>query len=48
MDQTWDVYLELVTHGNHDLLDEKDDGVLDGAVGTPEILRGCVCGSYFY
>ena len=35
-----DVHLQLVAHGNHDLLNEQNDGILDGTGWTPELLWG--------
>ncbi len=40
MHQTRDVHFEFVTHGNHNLLNEENDSVLDRTVGAPELLVG--------
>ena len=33
------VHLQLITHGNHYLLNQQYDGVLDGAGWIPELLH---------
>ena len=38
LDERRDVHLQLLTHGQNDLLYQQDNGVLDGAGGTPEFL----------
>ena len=38
-DELGQVELELAPQGDHDLLDQQDDGVLHGVVGRPVLLR---------
>ncbi len=40
LDERRNVDLEFLTHGQHYLLYEQDDGVLNGTRGTPELLEG--------
>ena len=35
----WNVYLQLITHGNHYLLYQQNDGVLDRTAGVPKLLQ---------